>query len=312
MIALRSTLLACALLLFGCAKAAAPTTAYVDEGYGTGGDAGGYAYGGSYSDDMEMAEAPSADYSEVAVTSTGIHRPAKLESRREGKKGGRFRDAVDEQAAMPPMPEPAPTTSPTPDAIAANDKTPNEPEPVGDEDHEARQIIYTASLQLAVYERDEAVAFAEDIPRRHGGWIAARYDYQITLRIPADHLQPVIAELSALGLVLGKTLQADDVTAQYTDLASRIAVLEQLEEQLEILLKSAKTVEESLKVRQELERVRIELESAKAQMRQLAESIDFSTLTVNLIQRGADEALPTSNDPFPWVDQLGVESTEYR
>jgi hypothetical protein len=39
--------------------------------------------------------------------------------------------------------------------------------------------------------------------------------------------------------------------------------------------------------------------------------IDFSTLTLILSERGVD-AVPSSNDPFPWVDELGAEATEYR
>ena len=85
-----------------------------------------------------------------------------------------------------------------------------------------------------------------------------------------------------------------------------------MEEQLVALLAQAKTVEESLKIRQELERVRIELELARARMRTLSELISFSTLTLYLVQRGPLNPEVGGNDPFPWVDELGVESTEYR
>lgn len=294
-----ASLLACLLALtLGCAKMA--DTSSASPGYGSGGDYGGEGYtdedGVAYGYEMDMVE----------TASRGRSAPAKKEMFG-GDKVAEYEESKNDEA---PMTLPGSTPVVTRDS-AGIELAPDEPtptEPVRDE----RQIIYRASLQLAVYELDEVMAFAEDIPRRHGGWIQARYDYQITLRVPADHLQAVIAELAELGLVLGKTLQADDVTAQYTDLASRIAVLEQLVEQLELLLQAAKTVEDSLKVRQELERVRIELEAAKVQMRQLAESISFSTLTLALSLRGPVESLPSSNDPFPWVDELGVESTEFR
>jgi hypothetical protein len=88
-------------------------------------------------------------------------------------------------------------------------------------------------------------------------------------------------------------------------------VLEHIVEQLELLLARATSVEQALQIRVELDRVRIELEAARARMRQLSELIDFSTLTLYLSERGPD-ALPSSNDPFPWVDSLGTELTEYR
>ena len=37
-----------------------------------------------------------------------------------------------------------------------------------------------------------------------------------------------------------------------------------------------------------------------------------TTLTVTLIERGPQDNIPTSNDPFRWVDSLGVEATEWR
>jgi hypothetical protein len=56
----------------------------------------------------------------------------------------------------------------------------------------------------------------------------------------------------------------------------------------------------------------MELEVALGRMRQLQTLISFSTLTVNLIERGPHQPVPSSNDPFPWVDSLGVEATEWR
>jgi hypothetical protein len=217
-----------------------------------------------------------------------------------------------EEAPAEPAPLPESEPPPPPGEPPQPKPEPSASEPSTSEPSAARQIIYTATMVLAVYERDAAMAELEALPERFGGWIATRQDYLITLRVPAGRLAEVMDGLATLGLVLGKTLQASDVTAEYTDLASRIAVLEQLHEQLLVLLDAAKTVEESLKVRAELERVRLELESAKVRMRALSEQIAFSTLTVSLVQRGADEALPSSNDPFPWVDELGVESTEFR
>ena len=167
-------------------------------------------------------------------------------------------------------------------------------------------------LHVAVHHIDPAAELAESLPQKYGGWIEARNDYQITLRITAKHLFEAIEELSALGLVLDKQLFAEDVTAQYVDLESRIRVLEQLVAHLEALLARTDSVELALEIRRALDRARIELEAARARMRQLMELVDFSTLTLILSPRSPVEPHPSSNDPFPWVDELGVEITEYR
>ena len=179
------------------------------------------------------------------------------------------------------------------------------------EDH-GREIIYTAGLQLGVYDLESALALVEALPERVGGWVHMRNQQQVVLRVPAAKLELVMAELAGLGIVEARTLQAQDVTAEYVDLESRIKVLRETQAQLFSLLGKAKTVEEALHVRKALDEVTMQLELALGRMRQLDDLISFSTLTVTLVERGPYNNTPTSNDPFRWVDQLGVEATEWR
>ena len=64
-------------------------------------------------------------------------------------------------------------------------------------------------------------------------------------------------------------------------------------------------------VRQALDKVTMELEQALGRLRMLENLIGFSTLTVYVDERGPQNDIPSSNDPFPWVDSLGVEATEW-
>lgn len=233
----------------------------------------------------------------------------KLDTKYKNKRASK-QAAPSGNAAPAPEAAAAPVTATTVD-VTAGGNSPDQPAAGPSLAELGRQIIYTATLHVAVFGLDPAIELAESIPERYGGWIESRNNYQLTLRVPAEHLFEVIEQLSALGVVLGKTLQAEDVTAEYVDLDARIRVLEHIVAQLELLLQQATSVEEALKIRVELDRIRIELEAARARMRQLSEMIDFSTLVLYLSERGI-EAPSSSNDPFPWVDSLGAEATEYR
>jgi hypothetical protein len=178
-------------------------------------------------------------------------------------------------------------------------------------DH-GRQIIYVAGMQISVYNLESAMASVESLPDRFGGWIHMRSQSQVVLRLPANKLKSAMAELASFGVVEARTLQAQDVTAEYVDLDSRIKVLRETQTQLLELLGKAKTVEEALHVRKALDQVTMELEVALGRMRQLSDLIAYSTLTVTLVERGPQDHIPTSNDPFRWVDTLGVEATEWR
>lgn len=212
----------------------------------------------------------------------------------------------------PPKPKPEPKP-----AVAVEVAPPvSEPSPPDVQASPApkhgRQIIYVASLGIGVYDLQQAMVAAEALPERYGGWIHMRTEGQLIIRLPAAGLRKAMDELGELGIVQSRTLQAEDVTAEFVDLESRITVLKDTQAQLLALLEKAKTVEEALHVRRALDDVTLELEAALGRMRQLTNLISFSTLTVYLYELGPTQPMPSSNDPFPWVDELGVETTEWR
>jgi hypothetical protein len=287
-------------LTLGCSKDYAPAS-YPEEsyGYGSGGDlppaavvdvTGNteYALEGEYDFAEDLDGAGATDMVSRSLIAAPPARDGK------GKKS---------ESAKPPEPaavEGQPGSGEP--AIAKDDEQP---------DH-GREIIYIAGMQISVYDLENAMATVEALPDTYGGWVHMRTQNQLVLRLPAIHLKPVMALLSKIGVVEARTLQAQDVTAEYVDLESRIKVLRDTQTQLLDLLGKAKTVEEALHVRAALDQVTMELEVALGRMRQLSDLIAYSTLTVTLIERGPQDSIPTSNDPFRWVDTLGVEATEWR
>jgi hypothetical protein len=294
----RLGLVAPALLLsLGCAKmsdygvyaeapvAAMPPAATVDVATGQAYyDESGY----DFSDDLAKQEAMSP--------ADGTVFASRHSSTENSDDGPPFRTQPGEPSRTEPTTE---TGDPT---VSKDDQTP---------DH-GRQIIYVAGMQISVYNLESALALVESLPDRFGGWVHMRNQSQVVLRLPADRLKPAMAELATLGVVEARTLQAQDVTAEYVDLDSRIKVLRETQTQLLDLLGKAKTVEEALHVRKALDQVTMELEVALGRMRQLSDLIAYSTLTVTLVERGPQDHIPSSNDPFGWVDNLGVEATEWR
>jgi hypothetical protein len=274
---------------------------------------------------QSMAQAPDADYGGydfeedsvegemmapegAAMSSRGRARhDSVLDMRREFASEAESAPPVEPNAAPSPVvPQPAPV-----DTDVRVD-VPDQPSEVPQQAAAKRQVIYTANMQVSVYDVEHAMVLIEALPDRYGGWLHERLDNQIILRIPAEHLQAAMDVIAELGVVDLRTLAAFDVTAEYTDLESRIRVLTQMQAQLELLLAKAKDVEQALEIRRALGQITMELELARARMRELSKSIAFSTLIVRLVARGPAVDLPTSNDPFPWVLELGVEATEYR
>jgi hypothetical protein len=190
------------------------------------------------------------------------------------------------------------------------DKAKDTPDETPDEI--ARQVIYTAGMTVGVFKVARALERAEAIASAVGGYVERMSSDTIVLRIPAPALADVMTAYAELGVVETRSLEARDVTDEYVDLRSRILVLRETRDQLRALLKQARTVDQALQIRAVLDQVNMDLERAEARLRVLKSLVAFSTLTVMFVERGPHTEVPTGNDPFPWVDDLGVEATEFR
>jgi hypothetical protein len=267
--------------------------------YRDGAAGGGGGYG--YDDYGGMAEAEEYSVEGANMTATGT---TSIDVRREY--------ASDTLAEPPPAPPMDPSAQPAPAVTQKPEPLPGQPVDVPKPTSNKRQIIYTATMQVSVYDVVHSVEQAEALPDRLGGWLQQRTDNLLILRIPADRLKEAMDIIAELGVVDYRLLESLDVTAAYTDLESRIRVLTEMQAQLAKLLAQAKTVEQALEIRKALDQITMELELARARMRELSKSIAFSTLVVQFVARGPEFTVPSSNDPFPWVVELGVEATEYR
>ena len=167
-------------------------------------------------------------------------------------------------------------------------------------------------MRVSVFNLDEAMQNAEALPEKFGGYVFSMSAGATVLKIPARKLREVMNALGEFGVVEERSLVSQDVSAEYVDIESRIKALEGTHKQLLELLSKARTVDEALHVRQALDGVTAELEVMKGRMRQLDNLIAYSTITVTLMERGPHTGVPSSNDPFKWADELGVESTEWK
>jgi hypothetical protein len=247
-----------------------------------------------------------SDDSASGMSSNRERRAAKRSAKSEGLAPGGSAPPEPEAQSNPSNNKPAdPKSEPSKAKSGQSKDSADEPEEV------ARQIIYTAQMRLAVFNVDEAMETVEALAVSVEGYVQQMRKGYFILRIPAAHLRDVMDGVGGLGMVTERTLEARDVTEEYVDVSTRIRVLRETQSQLLDLLKRTKTVEEALHVRQALDQVTMQLEQALGRLRVLESLIGFSTLTVYVDERGPQNDIPSSNDPLPWVDSLGVEATEW-
>ncbi len=159
----------------------------------------------------------------------------------------------------------------------------------------ARVILRDATISIRVADvqarMDDISAMADEM----GGWVVSanttaqtystgrRLTGTIALRVPAARLNEALERIRTdVEEVISQAENGRDVTAQYVDVASRLANMEAAEAQLQTLMDRAETVEEVLEVFTQLNRVRGDVESLRGQLNYFDEAAAFSLITVTV------------------------------
>jgi hypothetical protein len=169
-------------------------------------------------------------------------------------------------------------------------------------------LIYQANLALSVYEVEKGLDQVEAIAKKAGGYLVSRNANQIVVRVPADGFDGSLRAVLALGDVLQRDLQVEDVTAKVRDLEVRLKNAEAVRQRLVELLAGAVKTDDALAVERELARVTEEIEQMKGQLKLFREMVAFSTITVRFEAPHAENLDARFKLPFPWLDELGLSN----
>lgn len=164
-----------------------------------------------------------------------------------------------------------------------------------------RKMVARAALSLIVTDATQTVADIHALMDDVGGFVSnenlyndsygdqtPRLSGNLTLRVPADTLEPTLARLAALAVkVENRTLTREDVTDQYTDLDAQLKNLEATETELRAMLTEVRerpdaTPEDILAVHNRLTEVRGEIDQAQGRKNMLENLVSLSTIDVNL------------------------------
>lgn len=159
-----------------------------------------------------------------------------------------------------------------------------------------RQVVQTASASVAVEDPAAGAQRVSELVEAAGGRVderteqAASQDEQdgggatadLVVRVPADALTGVLADLEDLGDVESVQVSRSDVTAAVVDLDARISALQSSATRLQGLMDGAATTEALLAAEKALAERQGELESLQSRRASLADQVELSTLTVQL------------------------------
>jgi hypothetical protein len=214
--------------------------------------------------------------------------------------------------AMPPAPPPSP---PSPSVAGGRSKS---PEPgwssvlantggpvVASAPHETAMLIYTAHLTLAVFQVQKDLDRVEELARSVGGYLSARTDTQLTIRVPRARFHEALHAVEQVGDVLHRDVTAQDVTDEYADLDVRLKNARAMRDRMQQLLQNA-AVKEALEIEKELGRITEEIERMEGRLKLLSDEIAYSTISVTFQPVEQNPVHDLARLPFPWLRDIGL------
>lgn len=217
-----------------------------------------------------------------------------------GKRPGKGPDAEDQQRqrAYPPILRAARVamkdeSSPHGYALqACMLQAPPPPPPGGPIEGQEQMLVRSGQVKLEVVEVERALDELARIAKGAGGYVAGTERERrpsgalqgaAVLRIPADRIGPVGKAAFALGKVLSESSQVEDVTKEFADLESKLAVRQQAAARVrELLRQQTGNLKEVLEAEKELTRLQEEIEGFEGERRFTRHQVRFVTLRVSV------------------------------
>lgn len=117
----------------------------------------------------------------------------------------------------------------------------------------------------------------------------------VTVRVPVERYEELLTRVGRVGTLRSQDISSRDVTAEFTDLESRLRHLRAQEAFYLELLEEAGTVQDAIAVKQQLDSIQSQVEQAQGRLHVLEDRTAYSTLTVEIVEPGAEPVVATSD-----------------
>lgn len=177
-----------------------------------------------------------------------------------------------------------------------------------DEGRMPEKIIQSGHIELGSSSFDMTIRHIKELVETNEGFVQdaslqvierrgwqGRY-YHATLRVPADRFQSTKNNLEQLGKVINSRESAENVTASYYDMESRLKTREIEEQRVLEMIQKAEKVEDLLMLEQRLGEIRTDIELYQSRMLNIDRLSAYATITVQVTEMTPEESLVTSND----------------
>ena len=162
------------------------------------------------------------------------------------------------------------------------------------------KLIYTANMDMATLEFDQAVADIDDLVAKLGGYCQQRSIHQggrgyryadFTVRVPAEQFDAFCNQVGQLCHVTYASSGAEEISDSYYDTESRLNTAKAKLERLQSLLEQAEDMEDIITIENAISDVEWQIDNLSGTLRNYDSLVDYATVYVSL-----SEVYKLSND----------------
>ncbi|MGW6709116.1 DUF4349 domain-containing protein [Streptomyces sp. NPDC054956] len=160
------------------------------------------------------------------------------------------------------------------------------------------QIIRTATLSVETADAQKATAGARTAAENAGGYVGNESTKRasdgamtstVTLRVPGDRFDGVLAAMEGSGKLLDRKVEAQDVTQKVADVDSRVKSQQASVARVREMMEKASGLGEVVTLEAELSRRQSDLESLLAQQTALKDQTSLGTITLTFSEPAKPE-----------------------
>lgn len=160
----------------------------------------------------------------------------------------------------------------------------------------SKKIIKNGDMEIAVANLLEAKKRVADIIKKNKAYLQSETfrnsdtseNINLIIRVPHQNFDEIVNSFSkGIGSVEAKTIKAEDVTEEYTDVSIKLENKRIYLEKYREMLKKAATTKDMLEIQENIRALEDEINVAEGRLRFIDDSVNYSTLEVLLFKEKA-------------------------
>lgn len=178
-----------------------------------------------------------------------------------------------------------------------------------------RKVVRNGSISVRVDDAQNAEKSVGDLLSTGPGYVeTSNYSghdsgspcVKMKIRVPSSEFESFMVSLAALGIVLDKSIETKDVTAEIADYGAVIKTYLAKEESLRETMRASRNSDEIARIQGQLTEIRTQIDRVTAQNKALSALAELSTIEVTLTQQDNTAMSPTDPD---WFGQTVATAT---